>query len=732
MANLTITRREALLGAAGITLAGAVARVLGAAPAAAASGPPVARIEPVTDEYFGERITDPYRWMENPKDPQFEAFMRGQAAWARSLLDAIPARQKLYDRITELSGATVITTSMQSCGGRLFFQQRPQGADNYKLFVRRSAGAPAELLIDPTQMKQEGSHISLDWWLASPDGHYVVYGLSAAGSEDSVAHVMHVDTREVLPERISRTQYASPSWLPDGSGFFYNRLAGSDKGSTDYYKDSVAWLHRLRSDPEQDLRVLARGQYAQIPVEPTDFPAVIADPSSPYVLAGLIGGVRRENPFYVARLTEVIAGRPEWRSLCSIADEVVGITFRDDEVYLQTTKGAQNARVLRTSLSAGSFEKASVVVPESDVVIDNISLARDGLYIQDMSGGYGNLRRLANDGQLSPIPTPFEGSIQLLATNTGEAGLYWIGTSWLVPLTVLSFDPKTGKHTDTGISPKPSIDLTPYEAIRTHALARDGTQVPLSIIARKGLTRDGRAAALVDAYGSYQIVNAPFFNARGFAFLELGGVLATAHVRGGGEYGRRWWKAGQKLNKPNTWRDLIDCCESMIHAGWTSAARLAIQGGSAGGITVGMALTERPDLFAAVIDNVGVSNALRAEFSPNGPPNIAEFGTVKERDGFQGLKEMDALHHVRDGVKYPAVLLTTGLQDPRVEPWQVAKMTARLQKASAAPNPVILRVDLDAGHGLGSTRSQTDAERTDEYAFVLWRAGVAGFQPPAA
>jgi len=728
MTNLAVTRREALLGAAGVTIATAVARALGA-PGVAASGPPVARIEPVTDEYFGERITDPYRWMENSKDKDFEPFMRGQAAWARKLLDAIPARNKLYERITELSGETVITTTLQSCNGRVFFQQRPQGADNYKLFVRKSPSAAAELLIDPTMMKQEGSHISLDWWAASPDGHYVVYGLSAAGSEDSVTHVMHVDTKEILPERISRTQYAAPSWLPDGSGFFYNRLAGADKASTDYYKDSVAWLHRLRTEPETDLRVLVRGQYADVPVEPTDFPVVVTDPSSKYVLAGLVGGVRRENPFYVARLADVVAGDPKWRRLCSIADEVVGLAFRGDEVYLQTTKGAQNARVLRTSLAAGSFERATEVVPESDVVIDNLSLARDGLYIQDMNGGYGSLRRLANDGRLGSIPTPFEGSIQQLATNTGEEGMYWTGTSWLVPLTVLSFDPKTGRHTDTGISPQPAIDLSPYEAIRTHAVARDGAKVPLSIVAKKGLARDGRAAALVDAYGSYQIVNAPFFNARGVAFLELGGVLATAHVRGGGEYGRRWWKAGQKLKKPNTWRDLIDCCEWMIHAGWTSAARLAIQGGSAGGITVGMALTERPDLFAAVIDNVGVSNALRAEFSPNGPPNIAEFGTVKEREGFQGLKAMDALQHVRDGVKYPAVLLTTGLQDPRVEPWEVAKMTARLQKASGSPNPVILRVDLDAGHGIGSTRSQTDAERTDEYAFVLWRAGVAGFQP---
>jgi prolyl oligopeptidase len=729
MACVTVTRREALLSIAGTAIAGAVSRALGN-PSTAPSGPPVARVEPVTDTYFGERIVDPYRWMENPKDRDFEPFMRGQAEWARKILDAIPGRNKLYERIRQLSGETVVTTALQSCKERLFYQQRPKGADNFQLFVRRRDATLPQLLIDPTVMQQDGRHISLDWWVASPDGQYVAYGLSPAGSEDSVTHVMHVDTKEVLPERISRTQYANPSWLPDGSGFFYNRLAGAAKGTTDYYKDSVAFLHRLRTDPEKDLRVLSRGQYREVPGEPTDFPIIISDPSSQYVLASMIGGVRRENPYFSAALKDVLAGNPKWHAIADIADEVVGVAFRGEDVYLQTTSGAQNARVLKTALASGSVATASVVVPESDVVIDSIGLAHDGLYIQDMSGGYGNLRRLSDDGHLRAAPTPFEGTILQLATNTLEAGAYWIGTSWLVPITVLSFDPRTGQHTDTGICPKPQIDLAPYEAIHSYATARDGTKVPLSIVAKKSLARDARNPALVDAYGSYQIVNQPFFNPRGIAFLELGGVLATAHVRGGGEYGKRWWQAGQKLSKPNTWRDLIDCCKALIRDGWTSTARLAIQGGSAGGITVGMALTEQPELFAAVIDNVGVSNALRAEFSQNGPPNIAEFGTVNERAGFTALKAMDAMHHVRDGVKYPAVLLTTGLQDPRVDPWQVAKMTARLQKATGSKNPVILRVELDAGHGIGSTRSQADAERADEYAFVLWRAGVPAFQPP--
>ncbi len=727
MSEPTISRRQAVTTIAGAVLSASLPRVF-AAVATATDGPPVARVDPVTEQFFGETIVDPYRWMENSRDADWESFMRGQNTYARAVLDAIPGRRRLYNRIAELSGDTVITRALQSCEGRIFYEKRPRGADNFKLYVRTALQGKEQLLVDPTLLKQDGKHVSMDWWSAAPDGRHVVYGLSPAGSEDSVIHIIDVESREILPERISRAQYANPSWLPDSSSFFYNRLSGAPLGSVDYYKDSVAWLHRLRTEAAADLKVLARGQYSEVLAEPTDFPTVIADPSSDHVLAVMVGGVRRENPYFTAALSDVIAGHPRWRKVCDVADEVVGASFREDALYLLTTKGAQNGKVLRTSMSEPSIESAPVAVPESDVVIDNIGVARDGLYVQDMNGGYGKFRRMAADGQIGPIPTPFEGSILQLWTNTAEDGAYWLGTSWLVPFTVLHFDPAAANHSDTGLSPHPPIDLAPYEAIRTSATARDGTKVPLSIVARRGLVRDGRHPALVDAYGAYQIVNSPLFNARSIAFLEQGGVVVTAHVRGGGEYGRRWWKAGQKLTKPNTWRDLIDCCEALISDGWTTPSRLAIQGGSAGGITVGRALTERPGLFAAVISNVGVSNALRAEFSQNGPPNIAEFGTVTERDGFAALKEMDALHAVRDGVRYPAVLFTTGMQDPRVEPWEVAKMTARLQKATVSHNPILLRVTFDAGHGLGSTRTQVDEQRADEYAFVLWRSGVPGFQ----
>lgn len=711
-----------------------------AAPAApGAPAAPVARKAPVTDRLWNEDVVDTYRWMENPKDPEWEPFMKGQAAHARHVLDAIPGRKALYERVSALSGGLPLAFAPQSTdGGRIFYQMRPAGSNQFKLYMRDGAGGAERLLIDPSTLRGPGdAHMSLDWWLAAPNGRHVVYGLSPAGSENSVAQVMEVDTGRILPERIDRTQYASPSWLPDASGFFYNRLAeGVKLGAQDYYLDSVAWLHRLGTDAKDDLRVLTRGQFADIAIERTDFPLVFADPSSPHVVAVVQGGVRRENPLYTATLAGVTAGKPQWRKVCDIADEVTGAAFRGDELYLQSTRDAPNAKVLKTALSAPDLAKAVTVVPESARVVESIGVARDGLYLRDLDGGYSQLRRLRNDGRLEDIALPFEGAVEPLSTDTRTDGVWFVGSGWLFPYTVYRHDPAGNRTAAVPLAPPSPIDTSGYEAVRSSAVARDGTKVPLSIIARKGLKRDGRNPALVNAYGAYQVTMSPAFNARAIAFLEQGGVLAYAHVRGGGEYGKRWWKGGQKLTKPNTWRDLIACCEAMVKDGWTHPTRLAIRGGSAGGITVGRALTERPDLFAAVISNVGVSNALRAEFSQNGPPNIDEFGTVTERDGFTGLKAMDALHAVRDGVRYPAVLLTTGMTDPRVEPWQAGKMAARLQAVAAGlppaqRNPVLLRVDFDAGHGLGSTRSQADAERADEFAFVLWRSGVKGFQPAA-
>jgi prolyl oligopeptidase len=730
------TRRSLLCGAALLTApawpltALAAAAQTGARPdnraiSAPIKRPPVARVEPVSESFFGQTITDPYRWMENPKDKDWEPYMRGQDAYARQVLGAIPGQRVLHARVSALSGGTAIAYGVQKGGDTVFYQVRPAGANSFMLAMRQGTGGGERILVDPTTMKGDGGvHVSLDWWSASPDGRYVVYGLSPAGSENSVLHIMEVGSQRLLPERIAGTQYANPSWLPDSSGFFYGRVAdGALLGTVDYYKKAPALLHKLGTDPKDDLLLVQHGRDPSLNLGDTEFPSVIASPSSDWVVLILAGGVRRENPLFVARLTEVTAGRAVWRPICTVQDEVTAFAFGADDLFMLTTRNAENGQVLRTSLATGNYSSAKAVVPAGPLVLESLSLARDGLYLQDLDGGYHSLRKWSGEGRLSSVPLPFEGAVSGLFTSPKDDGCYLDGTGWLLPYTVFKHDPVTGRTDSAGLAPKSSLDLSGFEALRTFATARDGTKVPLSIVAKKGLKRDGRNPTMVSAYGSYQSTSNPYFSPRTLALLERGGVFATAHVRGGGEYGKRWWKGGQRLTKPNTWRDLIDCCEHLVHQRWASKATLSVQGGSAGGITVGMALIERPDLFAGVISNVGVSNALRAEFAQNGPPNIDEFGSVKDRDGFIGLKAMDALHHVKDGARYPAVLLTVGMTDPRVDAWNGGKMAARLQKANASRNPILLRVGFDAGHGLGSTRSQVDEERAEEFAFVLWRAG---------
>lgn len=718
-------RRQVLRVLAAAAAAAAAGLPARAAAAPARRGPPVARIEPVTETFFGRRVTDPYRWMENPKDPDWEPFMRGQDAHARRVLGAIPGRDALEARIGELSGGTAVVYGVQSAGGRVFYQVRPAGAASFLLAVRDGLAGAERILVDPTAMKGEGGvHVSLDWWSASPDGARVVYGLSPAGSENSVLHVMEVATQRVLPLRIAGTQYASPSWLPDASGFFYSRVADPAKiGSVAYYLNGPRLLHRLGSDPKDDRVVMVRGLDPAVPVDEKEFPIVYAPRRGDHAVLQLQGGVRRENPLYVAPLADVQAGRAAWKPVCTVDDQVVDFAFDDTHLYLLSTRGADNGRVLRTPLAAASFGGAQEVVAAGPLVVESIAMARDGLYLKDLDGGYHALRKLDREGRLAAVPLPWDCAIDSVSTNPAEDGAWLDGSGWLLPYTTFRHDPARGRTEPAGLAPPSTLDLGAYEALRLTVTARDGTKVPLSVVARKGLKRDGRNPTLVQAYGSYQISTNPSFSPRTLAFLERGGVFAVAHVRGGGEYGRRWWKAGQKLNKPNTWRDLIDCCEHLVRTRWASRSTITIQGGSAGGITVGMALTERPDLFAGVISNVGVSNALRAEFGQNGPPNIDEFGSVQDEDGLRGLLAMDATQHVRAGTRYPAVLLTIGMTDPRVEAWQGAKMVAHLQRANRSRHPVLLRVNFDAGHGLGSTRAQVDDERADELAFALWRAG---------
>ena len=721
--------RRLLLGSAGAL---ALARFTPAfAATSAADGPPVARVEPVTEDFFGTKVTDPYRWMEASDKPEFQDYLAAQGQYARGVLDTIPGRDAIATRIGQLSGEVPLVTQVQVAGPYIFTQLRPAGANTYKLVVRKGLDGADRVLFDPDKLARQGTHYSLDYWTASPDGTHVAYGSSPAGSEDSILRVMVTETGETLPEGIDRTQYASPSWTPDGSGFFFNRLAeGAAKGSTDYYKKSVCWFHKVGTDPAQDVKVLTQGQYPGVAVADIEFPVVVSDPSSELAVAALIAGVQNETTLYATSLVQVMAGRPDWKPICTPEDQVTGFAVRGDDIYLLSHKGAARYKVLKATAASPAAKDAVLVAPPGPAVVRNILTAKDAAYLIDLNAGLGQIRRLAPGGALSTIALPFKGAVSSVYADTLHDGLWFVLESWVKPA-VLCHVGADGAVTLTDVVPKPPIDVSVYDSVEVRAKAKDGVEVPLSIVFRKDTPRNGTAACILDAYGSYGVTEDPAFIPRNLAFLDQGGVYANAHVRGGGELGEDWHLAGKKLKKPNTWRDDIACAEYLVAHRWTRPSKLAIRGGSAGGITVGRFVTERPDLIAVAISQVGVSNALRSEFSPNGPPNIPEFGTVTEPEGFKALYAMDALHHVKDGARYPAMLLTTGLHDPRVPPWEPGKMAARMQAATGSGKPVLLRVETDAGHGLGSTRGQRDQEEADIFAFILWQTGDARFQPKA-
>jgi prolyl oligopeptidase len=721
---MRLSRRDLMISTSAAAFAVAVPRI-----ATAKEGPPVPRIEPVTETFFGQSITDPYRWMENPKDKDWEPYMKAQAAYARSSLDAIPGRAALAKRVSELSGDLELVGSVERGGPYVVLERRPLGANSFQLYAREGIGGKERLLIDPEARTKGDVHYSLNYWSLSPKGTYIAYGTSPSGSENAVLEIMETATGKILAERIDRAQFASPSWLDDESGFYFNRLAeGGVPGSDNYYNDSVCWLHKIGTDPKDDVRVLSRGQFPEVALNPIDYPIVYGERHSRYVIGMVLSGVQNELTLFVNTTEAAQKGAGGWKKICGPEAKVTGSSIKGDDIYLLTFKDAPRYKILSVKADAPAIENAKVLVPEGATVIQSFVPAKDALYVQDLDGGIGRLRKVSADGKASSVKLPTDGTIIAIFANTEHDGALVSVQSWVNAPQILSVA-SSGAVSDTKLVAKPAIDVSHLASTRIFATAKDGTKVPVSIVYRKDMKRDGSAPAMIDAYGAYGSNSVAFFGSRFFAFVEKGGVWATAHVRGGGEYGRAWHEAGRLATKPNTWGDMIAAAEALIAGKWTSASKLAIRGGSAGGITVGRAMTDRPDLFAAVISQVGVSNNLRSEFSQSGPANIPEFGSVKTEDGFKGLYAMDSYQHVKDGVKYPAVMLTTGMTDPRVEPWQAGKMAARLQKASASGRPVLLRVDFQAGHGIGSTRQQRDEEFGDIFAFIFWQAGAAGFQP---
>ncbi len=718
-----------------LTHAIALACALATAVATAETTPPVAPVKNVADTHFGVTVLDPYRYMEDMKNPEVTAWMKAQAEYTRSVLDRVPQRATLLSEVQKYGDAAAARTSgAQVNGDHIYYYKRLANENIPKLYVRQGIGGKERLLVDPEAMKgPEAKHYAIDWFSPSLDNKYVAYGLSLGGSEQSVLHVKEVATGKETGDLIDRANFGPPGWTSDHR-LLYNRLQkpATDAPPTEKYVNSRVYLHALGSDPEKDVAILGPGIAPGVTIDPAAIPFAGTIPGSRHAIGVVVNGVQREITIYVATLESLGAGKPEWKKVVDPSDQVTDSTLIGNDLYLLTHKGASRFKVLKLDLNAPDLANAAVVVSPSESVITGLAAAKDALYVRRMNGSTSDLLRVPYTADAKPVAVklPFDADIPALAVDVRVPGVIYEASAWTRFGGFYYYDPRTEKVRDTGLQPQGPYD-NPVDLVATEVKVKshDGTLVPLSIVHRKGLKLDGMNPTILYGYGAYGISTTPYFRPTWLSWFLRGGIIAYAHVRGGGEYGEDWYKAGYKSTKPNTWKDAIACAEWLIANKYTATPRLAIMGGSAGGIFVGRSITERPDLFGAAIDEVPVSDSLRMEFSENGVPNIPEFGSVKSEEGFKSLYAMSSYHWVKDGTAYPAVLVNTGINDPRVDAWQAGKMAARLQAASTSGKPVLLRIDYDAGHGIGSTKKQAYEERADVLAFLFWQFGVKGFQP---
>jgi prolyl oligopeptidase len=697
----------------------------------APDGPPVAARKPVVDDYYGTKVTDDYRWMEDRHAPVFEQWCRGQNRYARSRLDRIPGRDALQQRIAAHTGGGTTAVQVRVAGGRVFYLKLEPGQDSFKLFVREGPDGPESLLVDPDRGASPGHHFAIDYFEPSPDGSRIAYGISPGGSEKSVIHVLDVASRHEWPEAIDRADYGSPSWRADNRSFYYNRFAKVDAhaSDTEQYLNSRACLHVLGADPDSDRALIGTHVPGSLPVTPVDYPFIECTAGSPYAIAVISHGADPAVTAYVARIDASGALSP-WVKFADVEDAITSIVPHGEKLYLLTHKDAPRYRVLAVDAASPDLAQAQTIVAASNHVIQQIDASSSALYVRDLDGGLGRLRRYDfASGKLEDVALPIQGAVYGPYLDPGSPMVIAGMTGWLSPPAYYRLDGTAPAR--TSIVPQWKDDLSPYAVDEVTAPSWDGTPVPLSIVHRRDIALDGKNPVWLTGYGAYGISLTPGFVSRFLTLLEDGGVYAVAHVRGGGEFGEDWHLAGKQATKPNTYKDLIACAEYLVKRGYGSSATLAIEGRSAGGITVGMATTARPDLFRVVFNGVGDNNALRCEYGTDGPANSLEYGSTKTEAGFRALYAVDATQHVVPGTAYPAVLLTSGFNDPRVAPWQPGKMVAHLQAATTSRRPVLFLVDFDAGHGMGSSKSQRDHELADQLAFLYWQMGKSAYQPSA-
>ncbi len=687
-----------------------------AAPIAAVANPLVAAVKPVTDTYHGVAVTDPYRWLEGD-GAAVRAWSTAQNEHARAYLDHLPELATVRKELRDILTAPIVRyASLTSAGGKMFAFRKQPTHEQAELVVMADPAAPehAHLIFDPAA--GGGAQQTIDWARPAPDGTKVALSISEGGSEAGALHIVDLDGKDlepVIPNVQHGTGGGDVAWTPDGKGLYYTRYPSpGEKPANELDGWMTVWFHQLGTPIASDRQELAKDLPRIAEIE-------LASDSRGRVIASVQNGDGGTFRHY-------LRDKSGWRQLDDWNDHIVAVEFGEtDELWLVSRANALRGKLLRLAAHAKSSADAKLVVPEGkDAIVTeftehhNIVSAGHRVFVSYQLGGPSELRAFTRDGK--PAAAPAAPPISTVGGATAwKTGIIYGVMSFTTPWTYRYFDPAHGTATDLpALSPKPPVDLSSFEVSREMATSKDGTSIPLDIVWPKGAPRDGSTPCVVTGYGGFGISLEPVFLARWAPLLRRGFCYVEANLRGGGEFGEAWHQAGALTNKQNVFDDFAATVQFVIANKYSSPAKLAIEGGSNGGLLMGAMITQHPELAHAVVSEVGIYDMLRVELSPNGIYNTTEYGTVADADQFKALYAYSPYHHVARA-SYPAILMTTGANDPRVSPWQSRKMIAALQAAQTGSAPILLRTSDKAGHGMGSSMSEQIDLLADVQTFIL-------------
>ncbi len=681
--------------------------------AADVADPPVTRTEEVVDELFGVKVADPYRWLEDGSSAEARTWVEAQNAYTRGLLDARPGRDATRARLAQLLSIGTLTAPTPK-GGRYFYTRRDGEQNQPILFVRDSLKGKDRVLVDPNTLSADGT-AAIDWWYPSEDGALLAYGVSLGGDEKSTLRVLDVKTGKPLDDVIPHTRYCSLGWLPDKSGFYYTRypVPGEVPAGQENYNRHV-FFHRLGGDWTKDAKIFGETR------KPEEIIEFSVSPDGRSMVVWVLEGWSRSD-LYVKDL------KTEGSPFVPVAEKIDALfqgEVIDGTLYLLTNWEAPRYRLFAVDPKKPERAAWKPLIPQTDAVLSAAHVVGGqilALYLKDAASRLSVYS--AGGKKVRDIALPALGTIEKVDGRHDGQEAFFGFSSYTVPPSVYRYDVKTGATT-LWEQVKTDLDLSGLDVNQIFYRSKDGTRVPMFMVHRKGLRLDGSNPTVLYGYGGFNISLTPAFSRALVLWLERGGIYAVANLRGGGEYGEDWHRAGMLERKQNVFDDFIAAASWLVDQKYTRPDRLAIYGGSNGGLLVGAALIQRPDLFRAVVCAVPLLDMLRYQNFQIAKLWVPEYGSAANEAQFRVLRAYSPYHNVKDGTAYPAVLFETAESDSRVDPMHARKMAARLQKATSSKQPVLLRIETKAGHGIGKPLTKVIDEAADTWTFLLWQLGL--------